>query len=78
MQDGPVYRLKDGVTFVAHHGEEGWVRWPAEAGGWDRRWSCRESDADGAEELPPRLAWLAFRLSGAPEGCADEPDAGLP
>jgi hypothetical protein len=63
-----VYAHQDGATYVARFDEDDdqWFRWPAEAHGWRRRVRCSEATADEAEELPPRLAELALRLSGVP------------
>jgi hypothetical protein len=44
--------------------DDGWWRWPAEAHGWARRARCQPSYVDRCEELPPRNAALALRLSG--------------
>ena len=63
-EDVLVYADPDGVHYVANFTEQGWVRWPAEQGGWQRRAACRATVADACEELEPRLASLALRLSG--------------
>lgn len=42
-----------------------WWHWPAERNGWARRQPI--AGADGCDELPPRQAWLALRLSGVPD-----------
>jgi hypothetical protein len=60
-----VYAHQDGVTYVAGF-EDDWWRWPAVQHGWRSRVRCSEATADSAEELPPRLADLALRLSGVP------------
>lgn len=53
----------DGSHYVANFGEGGWIRWPAEAGGWSKR-SKSTDPGNHAIELPPRNAQLALRLSG--------------
>lgn len=63
--DHLVCEHQDGATYVAHF-DDAWYRWPAVADGWQQRVRCSESTAEAAEELPPRLAELALRLSGVP------------
>lgn len=65
--DVPVYLHPDGVTYVALFADAlGWRRWPAVEHGWALGRPCAPSVADECEELPPDLAGLALRLSGAP------------
>jgi hypothetical protein len=66
-EDIVVYAHPDGRDYVANFPEDGWFKWPAEHQGWTRRQSCQESLADECEELEPRLAHLALRLSGVVE-----------
>jgi hypothetical protein len=63
--DGLVYATPDGKAYVAQF-DDVWYRWPAEAHGWGKRTRCTEAAADECDELPPRLAALALRLSGVP------------
>ena len=62
--DDLVYGDEHGTHYLAHFEGEGWVSWPAERGGWARRRSASEHDADPDRQLPLRLAYLALRLSG--------------
>jgi len=62
-QDVVVYE-HEGTHYVANFTEDGWLSWPAEQNGWQRRRPCAPSLADACSELPPRNAWLALRLSG--------------
>jgi hypothetical protein len=59
-----VYADPDGVHYVANFSELGWQRWPAQQDGWLSKRGCAATTADQCEELPPRLADLALRLSG--------------
>lgn len=67
--DDLVYALPGGADYLApfDDGELVWLRWPAHEHGWAERKTGKEADAEQAEELPPRLARLALRLSGVPE-----------
>ena len=65
MSDVRVYADPDGRHYVASFGAV-WVRWPAETGGWADRMAWSASAVDHCTELPPRNAWLALRLTGAP------------
>lgn len=60
-----VYAHPDGLTYVARF-EDSWYRWPAIGQGWATRRHGTEAMAAGCDELPPRLAALALRLSGVP------------
>ncbi|HYW24195.1 MAG TPA: hypothetical protein VE953_08515 [Terriglobales bacterium] len=62
--DPVVYLHPNGRDYVALLGEDDWQQWPAEQGGWQRRAACPATVADACEELEPRLASLALRLSG--------------
>lgn len=66
MENGEVivYDVKGKPNWLARFDEEGWVTWPAEMGGWERRRPGKESDADPSRELEPKLALWALRLSG--------------
>ena len=68
-----VYVHPDGATYLARfedddgeHDISCWWRWPAERKGWQQRVRCPEAMADTCDELEPRLARLALRLSGVP------------
>lgn len=62
--DAPiVYALPGGSDYCGLVDGE-WYRWPAVADGWFQRRRCREAQAEGGEELEPRLARLAVMLSG--------------
>jgi hypothetical protein len=67
MSDVVVYACRDGTHYLANV-DGAYVRWPARADGWRARHSASEDDADPERELPPRLADLALRLSGADRG----------
>lgn len=62
--DVVVYDVKGKPDYIARFDELGWVQWPAEMGGWQRRRPGRESDVDPSRELEPNLARLALVLSG--------------
>jgi hypothetical protein len=62
-EDIIVYAHPDGHDYVALIGER-WQRWPAVADGWLARTGCSAALADDCEELEPKLAALALRLSG--------------
>ncbi|HXJ29496.1 MAG TPA: hypothetical protein VNG35_02595 [Gemmatimonadales bacterium] len=64
-QDIMVYAHPDGITYVGCF-EGSWHRWPAVEQGWAARTHGTEAMAAGCEELEPRLARLALRLSGVP------------
>lgn len=63
-EDVVVYAHADGYDYVANFGERGWLRWPAVTDGWLARYGCSATLADDCEELEPKLAALALRLSG--------------
>jgi hypothetical protein len=63
-EDVIVYAHHGGHDYVALFGADGWWRWPAVADGWLSRRGCSATLADGCEELEPKLAALALRLSG--------------
>ena len=63
-EDVVVYADPDGVHYVANFTEQGWIRWPAEHDGWQRRKPCGAELAERCEELPRVLAELALLLSG--------------
>lgn len=55
----------DRTHYIAHFGEDGWYRWPAERAGWRQRKACMAPvDGDGACEMRPFNAQLALVLSG--------------
>ena len=51
-------------VMVDDDGGEWWV-WPAEQDGWRHRQRWHGEHGDDLDELPPKLARLALRLSGA-------------
>ena len=63
MTDVIVYGVPGEHEYIALFDDQ-WWHWPAERNGWARRRPV--AGADGCDELPPRLARLALRLSGAP------------
>jgi hypothetical protein len=67
MSDAIVYDARMGyVGYVdLGDGEDGWYRWPAEAGGWARRERLdRAPDIAMLVRLGPTNTQLALRLSG--------------
>lgn len=69
--DALVYATPDGEQYVARFDDEedtaeSWTMWPAERNGWASRRRCPQARLDDCDELPPRLAELALRLSGVP------------
>jgi hypothetical protein len=64
--DDLVYAAPDRRSYVANFEPQGWVIWPAEQDGWRERRGCPATLVDACEELEPRLAQLALRLSGVP------------
>jgi len=63
-EDVVVYLHPNGRDYVALLGEDDWQQWPAERNGWAQRHGCSATLADACEELEPKLAALALRLSG--------------
>lgn len=63
-EDVIVYAHPNGTDYVANFEEHGWRQWPAVEDGWLSRRGCPATTADKCEELPPKLADLALRLSG--------------
>lgn len=63
-EDIIVYAHPDGYDYVANFSEQGWLRWPAVADGWLARMGCSAELAGDCEEMEPKLAALALRLSG--------------
>jgi hypothetical protein len=64
MTDVILFAHRNGRDYLAAVDDVYW-RWPAEHDGWRRRTSATLAELDAAEELPPTLADLALRLSGA-------------
>lgn len=62
-EDVVVYAHSNGIDYVALIGER-WVKWPAMQDGWLSRQGCPATLADQCDEVPPKLADLALRLSG--------------
>jgi hypothetical protein len=58
-----VYRTLDGKDCVGLFGER-WFKWPAVQHGWQSRQGCPTKLAEVCEELDPKHASLALRLSG--------------
>lgn len=67
-EDVVVWLHPNGKDYVANFEEHGWQKWPAVAAGWQSRQGCPATLVDECEELPPRLADLALRLSGVTDG----------
>ena len=69
MADIVVFNHETGKTYVACI-DDTWWEWPAEADGWAERKQIpapsEQAQAWSLDELPPRLADLALRLSGVP------------
>lgn len=62
-----VYTHPDGQRYVAMDEDGNWLAWPAVQKGWLSRQGCPATLVDQCEELPPKLADLALRLSGVPD-----------
>lgn len=65
------------ARWYAHTPEAGFVMFPAQAGGWDKRQPARGFDPIDVREVPVRLAFEAG-IPGAPDVPAEISDLRLP